>query len=419
MNSKLQTSPANQPETPSPVGATVMGVLASVRFAVTVVVVVAVACVLGTVVPQGMEAAAYLQKHPGAAGGMEVLGKLGLTDVFHSGWFISLLCVFASTLAACTMRRFATVRRTTGFARRRAFGSMLAHISLLLILAGGVIRGVWGEKGFVELQKGRTLAQFQVGNELKALPFGLHLDEFKIETDAKASATASTEPEQITSDGLEVEWPAQKVTARLPLAMDTEHVLTPTGEKYTPDNSFHVKILKYVPDFNIDDATHEVVSRSSEPNNPALLVQVDGPAYKNHRWVFAKFPDFMMRVGDSDTGPSPLRMVFHSQSLAKHAAAISGPIKNFRSTISFVEADKVVQTRTVQVNQPLSYKGYTLYQSGYNPEDLSWSTLEVVRDPGVAVVYAGFALLMVGLLIIFYLNPWLSQLSAEPRRSNS
>jgi len=50
---------------------------------------------------------------------------------------------------------------------------------------------------------------------------------------------------------------------------------------------------------------------------------------------------------------------------------------------------------------------------------LSWSTLEVVRDPGVVVVYSGFALLMVGLLIIFYLNPWLSQLSAEHRKSNS
>jgi len=180
MNHNPQTSPATQPEASSPVMATVLGVLASVRFAVAVVVVVAVACILGTVVPQGMETAAYLQKHPGAAGGLEVLGKLGLTDVFHSGWFISLLCVLASTLAACTTRRFATVRRTTGFARRRAFGSMLAHISLLLILAGGVIRGVWGEKGFVELQKGRTLAQFQVGNELKPLPFGLHLDEFKI-----------------------------------------------------------------------------------------------------------------------------------------------------------------------------------------------------------------------------------------------
>src|SRR5262249_6607454 len=148
--------------------------------------------------------------------------------------------------------------------------------------------------------------------------------------------------------------------ARWPLTVDTEHVLAPSGEKSS--NSFRVKILKYIPDFSLDTTTHEVVSRSSEPNNPAILVQVDGPSYRNHRWLFARYPDFMMRVGDSDTGPSPLKMIFQSQFVAKRAAAPVGPIKNFRSTLSFIEGDKIVQTRTVQVNQPLSYKGYTFYQ---------------------------------------------------------
>jgi len=31
----------------------------------------------------------------------------------------------------------------------------------------------------------------------------------------------------------------------------------------------------------------------------------------------------------------------------------------------------------------------------------------VVKDPGVAVVYAGFAFMVAGLFIVFYLNPWL------------
>ncbi|HTS17895.1 MAG TPA: cytochrome c biogenesis protein ResB, partial [Verrucomicrobiae bacterium] len=54
-----------------------------------------------------------------------------------------------------------------------------------------------------------------------------------------------------------------------------------------------------------------------------------------------------------------------------------------------------------------SYKGYTFYQSGYNPDDLSYTAFQVVKDPGVPVVYAGFALMIVGLFIVFYLNPWL------------
>jgi cytochrome c biogenesis protein ResB len=60
------------------------------------------------------------------------------------------------------------------------------------------------------------------------------------------------------------------------------------------------------------------------------------------------------------------------------------------------------------VNRPLTFKGYTFYQSGYDPNDLSWTSLEVVRDPGVRLVYLGFILLIGGLFTVFYLNPWLT-----------
>ena len=65
------------------------------------------------------------------------------------------------------------------------------------------------------------------------------------------------------------------------------------------------------------------------------------------------------------------------------------------------------------MNSPFSYKGYTFYQSGYNPQDLSWTSLQVVRDPGVPLVYAGFALIIGGLFIVFYVNPWLQARRAK------
>jgi hypothetical protein len=37
-------------------------------------------------------------------------------------------------------------------------------------------------------------------------------------------------------------------------------------------------VLKYVPDFAMAANSHEVTSRSSEPNNPAILVDVKGPS---------------------------------------------------------------------------------------------------------------------------------------------
>ena len=162
---------------------------------------------------------------------------------------------------------------------------------------------------------------------------------------------------------------------------------------------YKITVLKYIPDFMVDTATKEITSRSDEPRNPAILVAVNGPTYQNHRWLFAKFPDFSMPAkGTTPTGPSPLQLVFAAQ--LKRTPA--GPVKTFRSTVILPTGQ-----HTLEVNRPLKYGGYTFYQSGYNPRDLAYTSFEVVKDPGVPVVYAGFGLMLVGLFIVFYLNPWL------------
>ena len=375
--------------------------LASVKFAVAVVIVIAIACVAGTLIPQGTDVARYTSRYPDAADRTELFGKLGLTHVFRSAWFIGLLCTLAATVAVCSTRRFTTVLRTSGHARYRAFGSMLTHISILLILTGGVIRGVWGEKGYIELREGETNAQFVTEKSVKPLPFGIHLAKFEIETYDQAKLDADGKAQAKQGDccnGLLVAWPEKNLKATLPLKVGEEQAFA----------EFKITILKYIPDFIVDTQTHEITSRSSEPRNPAILVAVNGPNYQNHRWLFAKFPDFTMHTKDTQaTGPSPLDMVYQNHGVVEHKTMPTGPIKSFKSTIQLVEGESVVGERTVEVNSPFHYKGYTFYQSGYNPDDLSYTSFQVVKDRGVPVVYTGFALMITGLFIVFYLNPWL------------
>jgi cytochrome c biogenesis protein ResB len=377
--------------------ASIVDRLASVKFAVTVVIIIAVACIAGTLIPQGADVAKYIRHYPDAAERMDLFGKLGLTHVFQSVWFIGLLGTLAASVAVCSTRRFATVRRTNGYARYRAFGSMLTHISILLILTGGVIRGVWGEKGYIELREGETNAQVVTGDTTQVLPFGIHLTKFEIETYDRANGEAKA----VAQDGdsnLVVSWPEKNLKAVLPVKVGVEQAF---GE-------FKITILKYLPDFIVDMQTREATSRSTEPRNPAILVAVNGPTYQNHRWLFARFPGFDMHTKDSQsTGPSPLQMVYESSGVAAPKAMPTGPIKSFKSTLDLIEDGSVVGHRVVEVNSPFSYKGYTFYQSGYNPEDLSYTSLQVVKDPGVVVVYSGFVFMIAGLFIVFYLNPWL------------
>jgi cytochrome c biogenesis protein ResB len=340
----------------------------------------------------------YLSKNPAATARMDLFGKLGLTHVFYSWWFIGLLMVLAATVATCSTRRFATVRRATGATRRHALGSMLTHVSILLILTGGVIRGVWGEKGYLEFREGETASQFVAENGPQTLPFGIHLAKFAIETYGQPAKTEhGMDASSDCCNSLLVAWPEKNLQATLPVKVGVEQTF----------GDFKITVLKYIPDFSIDMATKEATSRSAEPLNPAILVAVNGPTYHNHRWVFAKFPDF-----GHEKSASPLEMRYQNHGAIQPKQMPNGPIKSFKSTVVLVDGDKAMAERDVEVNRPLTYKGYTFYQAGYNPRDLSYSSFQVVKDPGVPVVYAGFGLMIIGLFIVFYLNPWLSHREA-------
>jgi cytochrome c biogenesis protein len=46
----------------------------------------------------------------------------------------------------------------------------------------------------------------------------------------------------------------------------------------------------------------------------------------------------------------------------------SGQPRDYKSTITVLEGGAAVLTRTIEVNEPLSYKGVTFYQQGYGPD---------------------------------------------------
>lgn len=54
---------------------------------------------------------------------------------------------------------------------------------------------------------------------------------------------------------------------------------------------------------------------------------------------------------------------------------------------------------TIKVNHPYKFKGYMFYQSNYNPSNLNFSGVMVVKEPGEFLLYLGFALMAVGALL--------------------
>jgi hypothetical protein len=276
---------------------------------------------------------------------------------------------------------------------------------MLLILLGGVIRVLWGEKGVLAFREGDTVSAFAVQGGVVPLGFSVHLTQFAIELyDA---------PKQTDDDHgvLAVQWPEKGLTAEIPVEVGVVRAITSPGAEANTEPDFRLTVTRYVPAFTIEASTGEVRSSSPEPNNPAIQVSIQGGGQTNTEWVFARFPEFTSHASGVGASGMPLRFrfLFHAGT-AKGA----GMIKSFKSTLQFIDGGKVVLEKTIAVNSPVSYKGYTFYQSGYNPEDMKWTSLQVVRDPGVPLVYGGFILMMAGLTVVFCVGPWLDSQRQKP-----
>ena len=61
---------------------------------------------------------------------------------------------------------------------------------------------------------------------------------------------------------------------------------------------------------------------------------------------------------------------------------------------------------TVEVNKPLRYRGWKIYQHDYDAAEGRYSVLELVRDPWLWAVYAGIFMMLAGAIcLMFFMAP--------------
>ena len=274
----------------------VVKLLASVKFAVTLLVLIILFSVSGTIIPQGLDSSHYSRIY-GPAG--DILFKLELTDVYHSPWFIGLLSTLWLSLLVCAKGRLKSWKKQTG--------SLLTHLGLLIILLGALINTLLGESGFVSLPKGDDQAIFLAGNSgyrFKKLDFRASLDELSVSQEG---------------------------------------------------NGLALNIAK-------------AINQTYPPPPPLVKGRISYPQEQNK--------NLTCPVGE------------------KQIQTIQGRI-NFFDT-----GGRIIAVKTIKINQPFSFKGYTFYLENYELRYLNWVELKVTNDPGIPLVYAGFIFLNLGAIAI-------------------
>lgn len=199
----------------------VLKILADLRLAIALLLLIALFSISGTVIEQGRAIEFYqanYPEHPALFGFLtwRVIGLLGLDHVYRTWWFLTLLVLLAASLTACSFTRqlptLKAARRWRYYEKPDAFkklalsaevpttadqltelfaqrgyktfaegekfyarkglagriGPIVVHISLLLILAGGVVGALTGFLAQESIPSGSVAA---VRNILDAGPF--------------------------------------------------------------------------------------------------------------------------------------------------------------------------------------------------------------------------------------------------------
>ena len=276
--------------------------------------------------------------------------------IYYSRWFIFILGLFCFNLLVCSFSRIV-------FNRKR-FYSTVTHISVLMIMAGALISFIASERGAIEFEEGQSQDSF-ISDKGRGVSLGFKvlLEDFSLKWYS---------PENYKIRLLVVDKNIRKSYSAM---QDKECNIPGTGYSFS--------VIKYFPDFAMDE-NHNPVNNSELPNNPAVLIKINSDKSSEERWVFTVHPK--MSFGKDQN----IKFIFDWKPI----------IKEFASTVRFIDADKE-KLSVIKVNHPAQYKGYSFYQTGYDKDKPGWTALEVVKDPGVPIVFAGFVFLNIGIIAIY------------------
>ncbi len=273
--------------------------------------------------------------------------------------FLILLALLFVNLAACTLRRW----------ERLDLPVLLTHLGALLILAGAAVTWQGAQRGHLTLRVGdepSRLVHPKDGGPAFPLPFETRLLDFRLEYDGA--------PRHV------VRWsdPTTGRTGELEGPPPIRHAL--------PSMGVTLEVLSFNPDLVV--GAKGVTQRSNQPRNPALLVRwLEGKKASTPFWLFALYPD-----AHPSRGALSLAYDFRP-----------APLRQYVSVVALRTNPGDPETKaSLWVNRPLRHQGWTLYQSAYDPDDPGSSTLEAARDPGIYPVYAGFAILLLGLIAVTF-----------------
>jgi cytochrome c biogenesis protein len=399
--------------------------ISSIKTGVILLIVVVIVSAAGTIILQRPMTEADEMQRAYSPQMLRILDAVGLTNVFHAWWFVTLLVLVSMSIVAASIERFpnawryfsrpykvtdASFRRvlpthkqvaisdelaglaaaeralrhsgfkpqritgktTSLFAERNRISEMavyIVHASLLLIFLGGIIDGMWGWTGFISLVNGQQVQQVETrAGAIKKLGFAVRCDGAGQENYADGSPKKWWSKLAVVEDGHEVL--RKEIVVNDPLVF--------RGVRFYQ--------ASFGQTGKVEQLLLTATSKDGKSQDISLAEGATAQLDADTSVQFAKFiPDYVVRDGQ----------VYTASTSPQNPAA--------QLIVTSAKTGKSVEYWLPEI-EGFAHNSDSPY--AFNPRDLkmaNYTGLQVSHEPGQWGVWAGCLLMAFGLGTAFYL----------------
>ncbi|PIE67797.1 MAG: cytochrome C biogenesis protein ResB [Deltaproteobacteria bacterium] len=416
----------------------------SVKLTIVLLLSLAISSIIGTVVPQNANPASYLN----AFGTFlyQLLSALGIFDMYHSWWFQGLLLLLTINIVVCSIDRlksswklifnrrptvrperfrkrsdahaftdkrntedlvaayepmmkrrfgFCSVSRSDGGAaiygekgRLSRLGVYIVHLSVVLLLIGGLVGSFFGFEGFVNIAEGEATDTIRIRNTgmIHRLGFQIRCDDFNLSLYDNGAPKEYRSSLKIIEEGKTVL--EKEIVVNDPLRYRGINIFQSSYGKISPESMPRPDPM---PTEASDAYILSITGRESGMQY-SLEAKIGEPV---------DIPEGMGRFLITAFEPkADFRGMNVGAALKGILTPAGGKPVEILLPLRFANFDKM---RGGEMIISVANQSHDTFSP--KPTEVRYYTgLQVTHDPGVWLVYTGFILMITGCFVTFYLS---------------
>jgi cytochrome c biogenesis protein len=396
-----------------------LSIIADLRLAIALLLIIAVVSITGTVIEQGESLAFYQQNYPEAPAlygflSWKVIINWGLNHVYSTWWYLSLLVLFGSSLTTCTFIRqlpaLKAARHWKFYLQPRQF----TKLALSAELKTGSIKNLNSllqQQGYkVFLQDNALYARRGLVGKIG--PIAVHLGILIVLTGGIWGAFTGFFAQELVPSG-EI-FQVKNIFEAGPLSFNQiPQQWAVKVNRFWIDYTNDGNIDQFYSDLSVVDIQGKELKKQTIYVNQPL--RYDGVTFYQTNWGIAgvkvqlnNSPIFKLPMAQLNTQGNGRVWGTWLPTKPDLSEGVSLLAKDLQGTI-FVYNRQGQLINAVRVGRNIEVNGVQLKLL-----DIIGSTgLQIKADPGVPIVYFGFALLMLGVVMSYFSHSQIWALETE------